>query len=321
MEKRDYYPILESILFTMGKSVEIKTLAEALKLTQEEIKQILQDMSKEYSEKQRGIQLVFLEDSVQLCTKPQYYEYLIRIASRPQKQVLSDSVLETLSIVAYKQPVTRGEIERIRGVKSDHAIAKLMDYDLIEEIGRLDAPGRPVLFATTEEFLRCFGVSSVAELPLTTFLGRAVYVDFKETVAKRGHITAADLDREAGKVREGDIVIIDSSYKLYPFTPDTNTDKDQRLLVGAESAEWFKAHKVKAVGFGDGVSIENCNEDVKPFHDILMAENIVFLEVLRNLEQLKKDVFFMSYSPLPILGLDSSPVRAYAIEGLAEFSE
>ena len=162
---------------------------------------------------------------------------------------------------------------------------------------------------------------SVAELPLTTFLGRAVYVDFKETVAKRGHITAADLDREAGKVREVDIVIIDSSYKLYPFTPDTNTDKDQRLLVGAESAEWFKAHKVKAVGFGDGVSIENCNEDVKPFHDILMAENIVFLEVLRNLEQLKKDVFFMSYSPLPILGLDSSPVRAYAIEGLAEFSE
>ena len=116
-------------------------------------------------------------------------------------------------------------------------------------------------------------------------------------------------------------VIIDSSYKLYPFTPDTNTDKDQRLLVGEESANWFKEHKVKAVGFGDGVSIENCNEDVKPFHDILMAENIVFLEVLRNLEQLKSDVFFMSYSPLPIKGLDSSPVRAYAIEGLAEFSE
>lgn len=130
----------------------------------------------------------------------------------------------------------------------------------------------------------------------------------------------ADLDREAGKVKEGDIVIIDSSYKLAPFTPDTNTDKDERLLVGAESAQWFKDHKVKAVGFGDGVSIENCNEDVKPFHDILMAENIVFLEVLKNLEQLKKDVFFMSYSPLPIKGLDSSPVRAYAIEGLAEFS-
>ena len=166
MEKRDYYPILESILFTMGKSVEIKTLAEALKLTQEEIKQILQNMAKEYSEKQRGIQLVFLEDSVQLCTKPQYYEYLIRIASRPQKQVLSDSVLETLSIVAYKQPVTRGEIERIRGVKSDHAIAKLMDYDLIEEIGRLDAPGRPVLFATTEQIME-FKEEAESEIPVT----------------------------------------------------------------------------------------------------------------------------------------------------------
>ena len=83
-------------------------------------------------------------------------------------------------------------------------------------------------------------------------------------------------------------MIIDSSYKLAPFTPDTNTDKDERLLVGAESAQWFKDHKVKAVGFGDGVSIENCNEDVKPFHDILMAENIVFLEVLKNLEQLRR---------------------------------
>ena len=98
MEKRDYYPILESILFTMGKSVEIKTLAEALKLTQEEIKQILQDMAKEYSEKQRGIQLVFLEDSVQLCTKPQYYEYLIRIASRPQSS-LSQEVKLSVSEV------------------------------------------------------------------------------------------------------------------------------------------------------------------------------------------------------------------------------
>ena len=162
---------------------------------------------------------------------------------------------------------------------------------------------------------------SAADLPLTTFMGRAVYVDFRETVAKRGHITAADLDREAKKVKEGDIVIIDSSYKLAPFTADTNTEKDQRLLINAESAQWFREHKVKAVGFGDGVSIENCNDDVKPLHDILMAENIVFLEVLKNLEELKTDVFFMSYSPLPIKGLDSSPVRAYAIEGLTEFSE
>ncbi len=162
---------------------------------------------------------------------------------------------------------------------------------------------------------------SVADLPLTTFLGRAIYVDFKDTVAPRTHITAGDLDRAtAGKLREGDIVIIDSAYKLPPFTSMTNTAEDKRLLVGEESALWFRDHKVKCVGFGDGVSIESSNEDVKPFHDILMAENIVFLEVLKNLEELKGHVFFMSYSPLPIKGLDSCPIRAYAIEGLAEFS-
>ena len=162
---------------------------------------------------------------------------------------------------------------------------------------------------------------SVADLPLTTFLGRAIYVDFKDTVAPRTHITAGDLDRAtAGKLREGDIVIIDSAYKLPPFTSMTNTAEDKRLVVGEESALWFRDHKVKCVGFGDGVSIESSNEDVKPFHDILMAENIVFLEVLKNLEELKSHVFFMSYSPLPIKGLDSCPIRAYAIEGLAEFS-
>ncbi len=160
----------------------------------------------------------------------------------------------------------------------------------------------------------------VTALPLTTFMGRGVYVDFKETVPKRGHISPADLDREASMVKEGDIVIIDSSYKLTPFTKDTNTDKDQRLLVNGATAEWFRDHKVRCVAFGDGVSIENCNEDVKPFHDVLLAENIVFLEVVKNLDCLTKQTFFMSYSPLPIVGLDSSPVRCYAIEGLSEFS-
>ena len=162
---------------------------------------------------------------------------------------------------------------------------------------------------------------SVAELPITNFLGRAVYLNFGETVAKRGQITAEDLERvSAGGVKEGDVVIIDSAYQIEPFTPATNTDADQRLRVGEESARWFREKKVKSVGFGDGVSVESSNEDVKPFHDILMAENITFLEVLKNLDQLKQDIFFISFSPLPIYGLDSCPVRVYAIEGLAEFS-
>ena len=121
-------------------------------------------------------------------------------------------------------------------------------------------------------------------------------------------------------IQEGDIVILDSNWKFPPFTPETNSPADKRLFINAETAIWMRDHKVKCVGFGDGVSIENCEADVKPFHDIIMAYDGVFLEVLKNLEYLKSDTFFMSYSALPIIGADSCPVRAYAIEGLPGFS-
>ena len=160
---------------------------------------------------------------------------------------------------------------------------------------------------------------SVAEMPLTSFLGRALYVVLD--LPANHQITGEDLERAIGdRVREGDVVLLDSPHKLPPFTPATNGPDDHRLVVGENSAKGFAAKKVKCVGFGDGVSIEDCQENVKPFHDILMAQNIVFLEVLKNLELLRTDTFFISYSPLPILGLDSCPVRVYAIEGLAEFS-
>jgi kynurenine formamidase len=159
-----------------------------------------------------------------------------------------------------------------------------------------------------------------ASLPLTSFMGRALYVCLTDA-QPRAYISPAMLEKACGsKLREGDIIILDSPYKLTPFTNETNTAKDKRLLVNADTAIWLRDHKVKCVGFGDGVSIENRNEDVAPFHDVLLAENILFIEVLKNLELIQKDVFFMSYSPLYIKGLDSSPVRAYAIEGLAEFS-
>ncbi len=161
---------------------------------------------------------------------------------------------------------------------------------------------------------------SVAEVPLTQFMGRALYVSIPAD--ERAYISADLLDKYVGpKMKEGTIVILDSPYKIPPFTPLTNTDQDKRLRVNAETATWFKEHGAKCIGFGDGVSIESSNDDVKPFHDILLAENIVFLEVLKNLEHLQKDVFFMSYAPLPIIGLDSCPVRAYAIEGLPGFDE
>lgn len=113
----------------------------------------------------RGVSIVELNDAFQMCTKAEYYEDLLKIARAPRKHVLSDTALETLSIIAYKQPVTRLDVEKIRGVNCDHAINRLIEYDLVKELGRLDAPGRPLLFGTTEQFLRSFGVKSLEDLP------------------------------------------------------------------------------------------------------------------------------------------------------------
>ncbi len=165
MEKQKIKAVIEAILFTMGNSVEIDELAAALEAEPEKIREVIREMKEDYEKEDRGIRLLELENACQLCTKTEYYEYLIRIARQPKKYVLTDVLLETLSIVAYKQPVTRLEIEKIRGVKCDHAVNKLVEYGLIEEAGRLDAPGRPILFATTEDFLRTFGVSSATDLP------------------------------------------------------------------------------------------------------------------------------------------------------------
>lgn len=156
---------VEAILFAMGESVSLSKMASAIGKDETEAKRLLEELKKQYQKKERGIQLIELEDSYQLCTKPELYDYLIQVAKQPKKHVLTDVLLETLAIVAYKQPVTKIEIEKIRGVKSDHAVNKLVEYDLVCEVGRLDAPGKPLLFGTTEEFLRRFGVQSVEELP------------------------------------------------------------------------------------------------------------------------------------------------------------
>jgi len=165
MEEKRYKAILEAILFTMGETVEISKLAETLELDVRTVKRLLKEMAATYEAEDRGIALTQFDDAVQLCTKPDMYEYLIKIAKNPRKMTLTDTVIETLSIIAYKQPVTRMDIERIRGVSCEHAINKLLEYDLITELGRLDAPGRPILFGTTEQFLRCFGVNSLEDLP------------------------------------------------------------------------------------------------------------------------------------------------------------
>lgn len=165
MEREKAKAVLEAVLFTMGESVEISRLAAVIEEDKEKTKELLKELAESYQEAGRGIELIELEDAVQLCTKNEFYEYLVKIAKTPKKYVLSDTVLETLSIVAYKQPVTKLDIERIRGVSCDFAMNKLLDYDLVKEVGRLDAPGRPILFGTTEQFLRSFGVKNLGELP------------------------------------------------------------------------------------------------------------------------------------------------------------
>ena len=165
MERKKAEAVMEAVLFTMGDSVEIARLAETIEEDVKKTKEILEDMKQRYEKENRGITLIELEESVQLCTKPQMYEYLVKVAKTPKKFVLTDTLLETLSIIAYKQPVTRLEIEKIRGVSCDHAVNRLVEFNLITEVGRLDAPGRPLLFGTTEEFLRSFGVKSLDDLP------------------------------------------------------------------------------------------------------------------------------------------------------------
>lgn len=158
--------VIEAVLFTMGESVETSKLAVSIGQDVATTRKLVRNMMDKYNAEDRGTKIIELEDSFQMCTKPEFYEHIIKVASQPKHHVLTDSALETLSIIAYKQPVTRIEIEQIRGVKSDYAVNKLIEYNLITELGRLDAPGRPILFGTTEEFLRAFGLSSVEDLPV-----------------------------------------------------------------------------------------------------------------------------------------------------------
>lgn len=156
---------VEALLFSLGRSVSVEEIAICLNMGKEGAILAAERLRARYEERQEGLLIKKLEDRYQMVSHPKTYEGLIRVVKTPRKPVLSDVALETLSIIAYCQPITKVEIERIRGVKSDHAVNRLVEYGLIEEVGRLDAPGRPMLFATTEEFLNRFGVDSLKELP------------------------------------------------------------------------------------------------------------------------------------------------------------
>jgi len=157
--------IIEAILFAAGREVKIGELMSELELSSTEIISIIESMKLDYQKQDRGLQIINIGDAYQLCTKQEYYEYLYSILDKRSKPSLSQAALETLSIIAYNPRITRAEIEAIRGVNSDGTIYKLLDYNLIEETGKLDAPGKPGTYGVTSEFFRLFGISNLDELP------------------------------------------------------------------------------------------------------------------------------------------------------------
>ena len=165
MELNEKKGIIEAILFAAGREVKINELMSALELSSAEVIEAVESLKLDYKKAERGLQIINVGEAYQLCTKQDYYEYLYTIIDKRNKPNLSQAALETLAIIAYNPRITRAEIETIRGVNSDGTIYKLLDYNLIEETGKLDAPGKPGTYGVTNEFFRIFGISSLEELP------------------------------------------------------------------------------------------------------------------------------------------------------------
>ena len=165
MEYKKQQGIIEAILFAAGRQVEIKELMSATELGQDEITSIIEMMKNDYMNENRGIEIIKVGDAFQLCAKKENYDYIYPIFDKRSKPNLSPAALEVISIIAYNPKITRAEIEAIRGVGSDGSIYKLLEYELIQEAGRMDAPGRPMMYETTPKFLKMFGLSNLDELP------------------------------------------------------------------------------------------------------------------------------------------------------------
>lgn len=165
MEEQEMMAIVEAILFASGEPVSIKGISEILDIDTAAAERLMEQMVKSFISGGRGLQIIKINDTYQLVTRPEYAEYIRKFTGATKEQSLSRACLETLSIIAYRQPVTKADIEQLRGVKCDHSIAVLLEKNLIREVGRLDAPGKPKLYGTTDLFLRSFGLSCIEDLP------------------------------------------------------------------------------------------------------------------------------------------------------------
>ena len=166
MEIKEMEAVIEGLLFAAGDPLETEKIAEILEIDKKSARLILNNMVANYRNSKRGIMIREIDGSYQLCTRFEHYDYIRRLFEPRQKQALSQAAFETLAIIAYNQPVTRTKIEQIRGVNSDSAVTRLVERNLVREAGRLDSPGKPMLYETTEEFLRSFGFKSTADLPI-----------------------------------------------------------------------------------------------------------------------------------------------------------
>lgn len=156
---------IEGILFAAGEPVKTARLALALDTDIEKVEEAVSALKDEYNDQHRGFTIIDIDEGYQICSRPEYYTYIQEILGEQRRQALSNAAMETLAIIAYKQPITRTGIEYIRGVNSDGSVNRLVERNLVEEVGRMDAPGRPILYGTTLNFLRCFGIATLEDLP------------------------------------------------------------------------------------------------------------------------------------------------------------
>lgn len=167
LDIKEVKSIIEALLFTAGEALSIQDISEAIQMDKRTIRNLLDEMIDEYKYEKRGIQIISFGGKYQLSTRPEHMEYIRRLLGPQNKQSLSRAALETMAIIAYNQPVTRQKIDLIRGVKNEKIISSLVEKKLVKDVGRLDGPGRPILYGTTDEFLRYFGLKDLSELPKT----------------------------------------------------------------------------------------------------------------------------------------------------------
>ncbi len=186
MDDKELFGRIECLLFISGDPVYIGDLRQAMELTELEIRMLLFKMQSEYASQQRGVMIYITDETVQMVSNPSYSDFIGRFYAPPQEKALSQSMLETLAIIAYKQPATRAEVEAIRGVRCEYAVSQLLKQKLIEEKGRRDTVGHPVLFGTTDAFLRLFGLNSICDLP-----------DYSDFAERMGDVTEGEQDAES----------------------------------------------------------------------------------------------------------------------------